>query len=228
MKAPDIIIAIDGYSSTGKSSLARLIAKELGFIYLDSGAVYRAVTLFAIENNLVRKDNTISDLLKDDLVSLDVHFDGNGQTCIGSRLVENRIRTMEVSSLVSPVAAIPYVRNYVDGRLHAMAASGRVVMDGRDIGTTVFPQAQLKIFMTASADVRARRRFDELRSKGQNPDLAEVLKNIRERDFIDSHRDTSPLRRAADSFLLDNSRMTVGEEIAWVKGLIQGKFSILE
>lgn len=228
MKAPDIIIAVDGYSSTGKSSLARLLAGELGFIYLDSGAVYRAVTLFAIENNLVRKDNTVSDLLKDELVHLDVHFDEKGQTCIGDRLVENKIRTMEVSSLVSPVAAVPFVRNYVDGRLHAMAESGRIVMDGRDIGTTVFPHAQLKIFMTARVEVRAARRFDELRAKGQNPAPEEVLKNIRERDFIDSHRDTSPLVRAADSYLLDNSEMTIGEEIAWVKGLIQGKFSILE
>ena len=135
---------------------------------------------------------------------------------------------MEVSSLVSPVSALPYVRNFVDGNLHRMAASGRVVMDGRDIGTTVFPSAELKIFMTADDEVRARRRYDELVAKGEETSFDDVLKNLKERDYIDSHREASPLRRAEDSFELDNTEMTIHEEICWIQGLVQGKFGILE
>lgn len=227
MRVPDIVIAVDGYASTGKSSFAKLLAKEFGFIYLDSGAVYRAVTLFAREESLIRADNSISGLLKDELRGLDIHF-GPGGTYIGERLVERQIRSMEVSSQVSPVSALPYVREYVDSQLHKMAEGGRVVMDGRDIGTTVFPDAGLKIFMTASVDVRVRRRFDELVGKGERPDMEEVRKNLLERDFIDSHREASPLTRAEDSFLLDNSEMTIKEELVWAKGVMQGKFGILE
>ncbi|MCQ2173968.1 MAG: (d)CMP kinase [Bacteroidales bacterium] len=224
---PDIVIAVDGYSSTGKSTFAKLMAREFNLVYLDSGAVYRAVTLFAREENLIRRDNSISGLLKDELRGLEVSF-GPGGTYIGERLVERQIRSMEVSSQVSPVSALPYVREYVDDRLHRMAESGRVVMDGRDIGTTVFPNAGLKIFMTASIDVRVRRRYEELLGKGESPDMEEVRKNLLERDFIDSHRETSPLARAADAFLLDNSNMTMTEEIAWARGLLQGKFGIME
>ena len=160
MKIPDIIIAIDGYSSTGKSTFAKLIAKHFGFTYLDSGALYRAVTLFAMENGWISADKTI-DLaaLEEGLAGLDAHF-GEGGTCIGDRCVEKEIRTLEVSGNVSPIAAIPFVRAYVDARLHAFGEQGRVVMDGRDIGTAVFPDAQLKIFMTARDDVRARRRYE--------------------------------------------------------------------
>lgn len=227
MKIPDIIVAVDGFSSTGKSTFAKLLAREFGFLYLDSGAVYRAVTLFAQEENLIRPDNSISSLLRNDLRSLEIHF-GEGGIYIGDRLVERQIRTMTVSSQVSPVSALPYVREFVDEQLHAMAAAGRVVMDGRDIGTTVFPDAELKIFMTASPEVRARRRFEELKAKGENPDLEVVKKNLQERDYIDSHREASPLARAKDSFLLDNSDMSLEQELLWVKGVIQGKFSILE
>lgn len=227
MTLPDIIIAVDGFSSTGKSTFAKLLAREFGFLYLDSGAMYRAVTLFAQEERLIRPDNNISGLLKEEIRSLDIHF-GDGGIYIGDRLVERQIRSMAVSGQVSPVSALPYVREYVDDRLHVMAASGRVVMDGRDIGTTVFPDAGLKIFMTASAEVRARRRFDELKAKGENPDMEEVKRNLQERDYIDSHREASPLTRAADSFLLDNSDMTLEQELLWVKGVIQGKFSIFE
>lgn len=228
MNVPNIIIAVDGYSSTGKSTFAKAVAKELGFVYLDSGALYRGVTLFAQEQNLIRSDNTVSSLLKKELPGLDLYFNSEGKTCIGDRVVEQQIRTMKVSSQVSPVSAEAYVRAFVDDRLHAMAANGRVVMDGRDIGTTVFPKAELKIFMTASPEVRARRRFEELKAKGENPDMAEVEKNIRERDYIDSHREVSPLQRAADSFLLDNSRMTLDDELTWVRGLIQGRFTIFD
>ena len=228
MTVPDIIIAVDGYSSTGKSSLAKQIARSLGFTYLDSGALYRGVTLFAQREGYISPDNTVSDSLQAALDSLQ-HFFGEGNHCfMGGEDVEEQIRSMSVSSQVSPIAAVPYVREWVDCRLHSLSSSGRVVMDGRDIGTTVFPNAEVKIFMAASDSVRAQRRYDELVSKGQKADLAEVLENLRQRDWIDSHRETSPLRRAEDAFVLDNSEMTMEEELCWVRGLIQGKFGILE
>lgn len=228
MTVPDIIIAVDGYSSTGKSSLAKQIARSLGFTYLDSGALYRGVTLFAQREGHISPDNAVSDSLLPALDSLQLSF-GEGNHCfMGGEDVEEQIRSMSVSSQVSPIAAVPYVREWVDCRLHSLSSSGRVVMDGRDIGTTVFPKAEVKIFMTASDSVRAQRRYDELVSKGQKADLTEVLENLRQRDWIDSHRETSPLRRAEDAFVLDNSEMTMEEELYWVRGLIQGKFGILE
>ena len=228
MTVPDIIIAVDGYSSTGKSSLAKQIARSLGFTYLDSGALYRGVTLFAQREGYISPDNTVSDSLQAALDSLQLFF-GEGNHCyMGGEDVEEQIRSMSVSSQVSPIAAVPYVREWVDCRLHSLSSSGRVVMDGRDIGTTVFPNAEVKIFMAASDSVRAQRRYDELVSKGQKADLAEVLENLRQRDWIDSHRETSPLRRAEDAFVLDNSEMTMEEELCWVRGLLQGKFGILE
>lgn len=232
MQIPDIIIAIDGYSSTGKSSFAKLLANNFSFLYLDSGALYRGVTLFAQENNYISANSDI-DLagLKDTLEDLDLHFEYTAlgsSTFMGERCIESEIRSMKVSKQVSPIAAVPFVRAYVDRRLREFGSKGRVVMDGRDIGTTVFPDAQLKIFMTASEEVRARRRFDELLAKGDNPDFEQVRENLRERDYIDSHRESSPLKRAADSFELDNSNMTMEQEIAWVIGLIQGKFGILD
>ena len=232
MHIPDIIIAIDGYSSTGKSSFAKLLANSFSFLYLDSGALYRGVTLFAQENNYISANSDI-DLagLKDALEGLDLHFEYTAlgsSTFMGERCIESEIRSMKVSKQVSPIATVPFVREYVDRRLREFSSKGRVVMDGRDIGTTVFPDAQLKIFMTASEEVRARRRFDELLAKGDNPDLEQVRENLRERDYIDSHREHSPLKRAADSFELDNSNMTMEQEISWVRGLIQGKFGILD
>lgn len=232
MQIPDIIIAIDGYSSTGKSSFAKLLANSFSFLYLDSGALYRGVTLFAQENNYISANSDI-DLagLKDALEGLDLHFEYTAlgsSTFMGERCIESEIRSMKVSKQVSPIATVPFVREYVDRRLREFGSKGRVVMDGRDIGTTVFPDAQLKIFMTASEEVRARRRFDELLAKGDNPDLEQVRENLRERDYIDSHREHSPLKRAADSFELDNSNMTMEQEISWVQGLIQGKFGILD
>lgn len=227
MTIPDITIAIDGYSSTGKSSFAKLLARRFGFTYLDSGAMYRGVTLFAQEEGLINRRNMVDPSLEQALKDLDLHFDANNRTYMGDRCIEHIIRSLEVAAQVSPIAAIPYVRNYVDDRLHAFAKGGRVVMDGRDIGTTVFPDAELKIFMTASEEVRARRRYDEMVAKGEHPVFEEVVKNLRDRDYIDSHRETSPLVRAADAFELDNSEMSLDQEIAWVQGLIQGKFSIL-
>ena len=232
MQIPDIIIAIDGYSSTGKSSFAKLLANSFSFLYLDSGALYRGVTLFAQENNYISANSDI-DLagLKDALEGLDLHFEYTAlgsSTFMGERCIESEIRSMKVSKQVSPIDTVPFVREYVDRRLREFGSKGRVVMDGRDIGTTVFPDAQLKIFMTASEEVRARRRFNELLAKGDNPDLEQVRENLRERDYIDSHREHSPLKRAADSFELDNSNMTMEQEISWVRGLIQGKFGILD
>lgn len=226
MKVPDIIIAVDGYSSTGKSSFAKQVATRFGFLYLDSGALYRGVTLFAQEERLISRLNTVSPELETALQKLDLHFEGQ-KTYMGCRCIDKEIRSMEVSSQVSPVAAVPYVREFVDRKLHEMAAAGRVVMDGRDIGTTVFPNAELKVFMTASLEVRSRRRYDEMVSKGETPVLEEVVENLKQRDYIDSHRETSPLRQAPDAFVLDNSEMTMNEELAWMQGLIQGKFGIL-
>ena len=227
MRIPDITIAIDGYSSTGKSTLAKLIATHFDFLYLDSGAMYRGLTLFAQEQGLISPDNVIDPALEAALEGLDLHFAPGTVLYMGDRSIEKEIRTMEVSSQVSPIAAVPYVRSWVDARLHAFSEAGRVVMDGRDIGTTVFPDAEIKIFMTARPEVRAQRRFDELVSKGESPVFEEVMKNLLERDYIDSHRETSPLRRAEDAFELNNSEMGLTEEIAWAEGLIRGKFGLL-
>ncbi len=225
---PDIIIAVDGCSSTGKSSFAKEVARTFGFLYLDSGALYRGVTLFAQEKGLISEDNVISDELEQVLEGLDLHFGESGFLYISQRCIESEIRGMKVSSQVSPISALSYVRAYVDERLHMLSSGGRVVMDGRDIGTTVFPHAELKIFMTARDEVRAKRRFDEMLAKGGNPVYEEVLANLKERDYIDSHRSVSPLRQADDAFVLDNSDMTMKEELSWIMGVIQGKFGILQ
>lgn len=230
MTIPDIIIAIDGYSSTGKSSFAKLIAKEFSFLYLDSGAFYRAVTLFAMRQGVIAEDGGVdSETLIPLLSSLDIHFDHSpegSRTYIGSECVEHEIRTIEVSSHVSPVAAIPEVRKFVDSKLVEAGHKKRVVMDGRDIGTSVFPEAELKIFMVADDKVRAERRFNEMKAKGENPDFNEVLENLKSRDYIDSHRETSPLRQAPDAVVLDNTHMTMEDQMAWLKDLIRKKFSL--
>ena len=232
MTIPDIIIAVDGYSSTGKSTFAKMIAKEYAFLYLDSGALYRGVTLAAMEAGLIDPQGAIDlEPLRALLDTLDLHFrrdDGATHLYWGDRCIETEIRTLEVSSYVSPVSAIPFVRTYVDERLHAFSEGGRVIMDGRDIGTTVFPNAEVKIFMTADDQVRAQRRYDEMVLKGQTPSFEDVLANLRERDYIDSHRETSPLSQAPDAFVLDNTHMTLHEELVWMLGLLQGRFGILE
>ena len=232
MNVPDIIIAVDGYSATGKSTFAKLVAKEFSFLYLDSGAMYRGVTLYAMEKGFIGAEGTIDeDALLAAMPGLELHFEHSEegtQLFTGPRNIEKEIRTMEVSGHVSPISAIPYVRAWVDERLHSFSEGGKVIMDGRDIGTTVFPNAELKIFMTAKPEVRAQRRYDELVAKGQEADLAEVARNLEERDYIDSHRETSPLRRAEDAYVMDNSDMTLHEETVWLRGLLQGKFGILE
>ena len=224
MNIPDIIIAIDGFSSTGKSSFAKIIANEFSFLYLDSGALYRGVTLFAIENGFIN-DNCEIDVpgLEKALENFDLHF-GEGGTYIGDRCIEAEIRSMAVADKVSPIATVPQVRNFVDRKLREFGAKKRVVMDGRDIGTTVFPDAELKLFMTADPLVRARRRAEEMAAKGDNADLEAVLKNLQERDYIDSHRETSPLTQAEDAIVLDNSYMTMDDQLQWLKNLISERF----
>ena len=228
MHIPDIIIAIDGYSSTGKSSFAKLIAKEFSFLYLDSGALYRAITLYAMEHDMVLADGSIdTQSLVAALPDIDVHFEyapEGSRTFLGDRCVEKEIRTIGVSSHVSPVAVIPEVRDFVDSILVGYGKNKRIVMDGRDIGTAVFPHADLKIFMTANDNVRAERRLKEMRASGQNPDFNEVLENLKSRDYIDSHREKSPLRQADDAVVLDNSDMTLEDQMVWVKNLVKEKF----
>ena len=224
MHIPDIIIAIDGFSSTGKSSFAKIIANEFSFLYLDSGALYRGVTLFAIEQGFIAEDNTIDvPGLSAALESLDLHF-GEGGTYIGDRCVEKEIRSLAVAGKVSPIATVAQVRNYVDRKLREFGLKKRIVMDGRDIGTTVFPDAELKIFMTADPMIRAHRRAAEMEAKGVKTDLQEVLANLQERDRIDSTREVSPLTQAPDAIVLDNSHMTIEDQMEWIKGVISERF----
>ena len=226
MQIPDIIIAIDGYSSTGKSSFAKIIAEEFSFLYLDSGALYRGVTLFAIENGYISDDNTINvPELSKALEDLDLHFGAEG-TYIGDRCIEKEIRSMAVADKVSPIATVAEVRDFVDRKLREFGKKKRIVMDGRDIGTTVFPDAEVKIFMTADPMVRARRRADEMKAKGMEADLQEVLRNLQERDYIDSHREVSPLTQAEDAIVLDNSNMTMKDQLEWLKKLISNRFGL--
>ncbi len=224
MQVPDIIIAIDGYSSTGKSSFAKIVANEFSFLYLDSGALYRGVTLFAIENGFITEDCSIDvPGLDKAMENLDLHF-GEGGTYIGDRCIEKEIRSLAVADKVSPIATVAEVRNFVDKKLREFGKKKRVVMDGRDIGTTVFPDAELKIFMTADPMIRAERRAAEMRAKGDNVDIQEVLKNLQERDYIDSHREVSPLTQAPDAIVLDNSHMTMADQLVWLKKIISELF----
>ena len=228
MHIPDIKIAVDGYSSTGKSSFARLIAKEFSFLYLDSGALYRAVTLFAIRNGMTGEGGSVdagalSALLPEIRISFRNAPDGS-HTFLGDECVDEAIRTIEVSSYVSPVAVIPEVREFVDRILRDYGKAGRVVMDGRDIGTTVFPDAELKIFMVADANVRAARRLKEMQASGSEADFDTVLENLKTRDYIDSHRETSPLRQAEDAIVLDNTDMTLEDQMVWLRDIVRSRF----
>ncbi len=224
MHIPDIIIAIDGYSSTGKSSFAKIIANEFSFLYLDSGALYRGVTLFAIEEGYIADDNTIDvPNLEKALEGLDIHFGEHG-TYIGDRCIESEIRSLAVAGKVSPIATVPQVRDYVDRKLREFGKKKRVVMDGRDLGTTVFPEAELKIFMTADPMIRAERRAAEMKAAGADVNLEDVLKNLQERDYIDSHREASPLTQAEDAIVLDNSHMDMDGQMEWLKEIIRQRF----
>ncbi|WP_104735931.1 (d)CMP kinase [Hanstruepera ponticola] len=212
-----ITIAIDGFSSTGKSTVAKELARFLGYIYVDSGAMYRAVTLFAMEEGYINEDNFDVKGLILNLNTIEISFALNQDTQIAdvylnSINVEKKIRTLEVSNFVSQVAAVSEVRSMLVKQQQKMGEEKGVVMDGRDIGTVVFPNAELKIFMTASAEKRAQRRYNELIDRGDNVDYQAVLKNIQERDYIDSHRADSPLIKANDAIEIDNSDMTLDEQ----------------
>ncbi|MBO4483294.1 MAG: (d)CMP kinase [Prevotella sp.] len=217
-----ITIAIDGHSSCGKSTMAKELARKLGYIYVDTGAMYRTVTLYAMRNNLFDSEGEVlTDELQKQMNNIKVSFCINKETgrpdaCLNDECVENIIRSIEVSNHVSKIAAIPFVREAMVDQQRRMGAEKGIVMDGRDIGTTVFPDAELKIFVTASAKVRAQRRYDELQQKGMPADFDEILKNVEERDYIDSHREVSPLRQAEDAILLDNSDMTIPQQNEWL------------
>ena len=215
-----IIIAMDGHSSCGKSTMAKALAKAIGYTYIDTGAMYRAVTLYAMRRGFIHPDGSIDEesLLKEmPLIKISFgHENGSQYTILNGENVERQIRGMEVSSHVSPISAIGFVREALVELQREMGKSGAIIMDGRDIGTTVFPGAELKIFVTASDEIRARRRYDELVSKGEHPVYEDVLKNVRERDYIDSHRAVSPLRKADDALVLDNSNMTFREQDEWL------------
>lgn len=216
-----ITIAIDGHSSCGKSTMAKDLAREVGYVYVDTGAMYRCVTLYALRNGLFTADGIDEEALRSRLSDINISFKfnpeaGRPDTYLNGELVECDIRTMEVSSHVSPIATLGFVREAMVAQQQEMGRGGGVVMDGRDIGTVVFPHAELKIFVTASAEVRAQRRYDELKQKGMEADYQAILKNVQERDYIDSHRAVSPLRQADDAILLDNSHMTIAEQKQWL------------
>lgn len=220
-----ITIAIDGFSSTGKSTLAKQLAKELGYVYVDTGAMYRAVTLFAMQNNWVSPNHLDRDGLIAQLAQIQLYFVFNpelgfGEMYLNGNNVEKEIRTLEVSSLVSKVAEISEVRAKLVEQQQAMGKEKGIVMDGRDIGTVVFPDAELKLYMNASAATRAQRRFDELQAKGDSVTYEEVLKNVTERDYIDTHRADSPLVKAEDAIEIDNSHLTREEQLQVVLDLV--------
>ena len=217
-----ITIAIDGHSSCGKSTMAKELARRVGYIYVDTGAMYRSVTLYALRHNLFNEDGTIKtaeleQLMPQIVITFRLNAEtGRPDTYLNGECVEQEIRSLQVSNHVSPIAALPFVRTALVAQQQQMGQGGGVVMDGRDIGTVVFPHAELKIFVTASAQVRAQRRYDELQQKGMPADYADILKNVEERDYIDSHREVSPLRQADDALLLDNSNMTIPEQNEWL------------
>lgn len=217
-----IVIAIDGFSSCGKSTMAKDLAREVGYIYVDTGAMYRAVTLFAMRNDVFDAEGNIDETrLKALLPDVKLTFQLNNETklpevCLNGENVERYIRTLEVSQHVSPIAALPFVREKLVEQQQAMGNEKGIVMDGRDIGTVVFPNAELKIFVTASAEIRAQRRFKELEAKGMPADFDEILQNVEQRDYIDTHRETSPLRQSDDALVLDNSHLTIAEQKVWL------------
>ena len=217
-----ITIAIDGHSSCGKSTMAKDLAREVGYIYVDTGAMYRSVTLYALRKGLFEADGTVKTAeLEREMENIHISFQvntetGRPDTYLNGECVEQLIRSLEVSSHVSPIAAIGFVRRALVAQQQQMGKDKGVVMDGRDIGTVVFPDAELKIFVTASAQVRAQRRYDELQAKGMPADFDDILKNVEERDYIDSHREESPLRKADDAILLDNSEMSIAEQKQWL------------
>ncbi len=225
-----ITIAIDGFSSTGKSTVAKQLAKHLGYIYVDTGAMYRAVTLFAMQQGFIDKDHFNVDKLIAALDNITISFKFNetagfAEVYLNGVNIEKEIRTLEVSQFVSQVAAVSEVRTQLVKQQQQMGKDKGVVMDGRDIGTVVFPDAELKLFMIASADKRAQRRFDELINRGDKVSFEEVLKNVEDRDYVDSHREDSPLRKADDAIEIDNSDLDLESQFKKVLELVNTKFS---
>jgi len=225
----DLVIAIDGFSSTGKSTLAKLLAKELGYIHIDSGAMYRAITLYAIENGMIHDDFVVEFELLPQLEFIDVHFEwnpenGKNEIYLNGENVEERIREMDVSSKVSLVAKIPEVRDFAVELQRKLGKNKRIVMDGRDIGTTVFPDADLKIFLNTSARERAKRRYEELLKTEHPATYEEVFKNISERDLMDSTREISPLKKADDAIVVENGNLTAEETMQKVLEIIRNHF----
>lgn len=216
-----ITIAIDGHSSCGKSTMAKDLARRIGYVYIDTGAMYRAVTLFAMRHNLIANGHVDAAKLQEEMGNIRISLRLNPETqrpdtYLNGECVEREIRTMGVSRHVSLIAALPFVRSAMVEMQREMGKEKGVVMDGRDIGTVVFPHAELKIFVTASAEVRAQRRYDELTAKGEKCNYEEILENVKERDHIDSTRETSPLRQAEDAIVLDNTHMTIPEQENWL------------
>lgn len=229
-KIKDIVIAFDGHSSCGKSTVAKEVSKKLGYTYVDSGAMYRMITLFAMQEKLINGANIDTEKLKERLKDITVAFkqnnSGGQDSYLNGKNVESLIRSIEVSDKVSYISELDFVRTKLVELQQDMGKQKRIVMDGRDIGTIVFPNAELKIFMTASAKVRAQRRYDELISKGHKVSFEEVLENIEKRDFIDQNREISPLKKAHDAIVLDNSDLSREEQLEWVIKLIEKKFAI--
>lgn len=216
-----ITIAIDGFSSCGKSTMAKDLAREVGYIYIDSGAMYRAVTLYSIENGIFDGDVIDTERLKKEIKDIHISFrlneeTGRPDTYLNGVNVENKIRSMEVSSKVSPISTLDFVREAMVAQQQAMGNEKGIVMDGRDIGTTVFPDAELKIFVTATPEIRAQRRYDELKAKGEEASFDEILENVKQRDYIDQNREVSPLRKAEDALLLDNTDLSIEEQKKWL------------
>ena len=226
-----ITIAIDGHSSCGKSTMAKDLAKEIGYIYIDTGAMYRSVTLFALQNGMITDAGINEEALRQRMQDVMITFrlneeTGRPDTYLNGVCGEKEVRTMEVSKYVSPIATLGFVREAMVDMQRLMGEAKGVIMDGRDIGTVVFPDAELKVFVTASADVRAQRRYDELTAKGEACSFDEIRANIIERDRIDSTRAISPLRKADDAIVLDNSHMTVEEQMVWLDGILRERFNI--
>ena len=216
-----ITIAIDGFSSCGKSTMAKDLAREIGYIYIDSGAMYRAVTLYSIENDIFQGNDIDTERLRKEIDNIHISFQlnpetGRPDTYLNGMKVEKEIRGMEVANRVSPIAALGFVRRAMVAKQQEMGKAKGIVMDGRDIGTVVFPEAELKIYVTASPEVRAQRRLDELKAKGEVASFEEVLENVKTRDHIDMTRAESPLRKADDALELDNSHLTIAEQKAWL------------
>lgn len=228
MKQQSVIIAIDGHSSCGKSTVAKDLAKQLQLIYIDSGAMYRSVTLFALQNGMLDNGNIDVKELKNRLTDVHISFQFDVEkrkniTFLNDSNVEDLIRGIEVSQNVSAISTLAFVREHLVEQQREMGDKGGIVMDGRDIGTVVFPHAHLKIFMTASATIRAQRRYDELTAKGENVSFDEILDNVKQRDHIDSTRDVSPLKQADDALVLDNSNLTKDEQLEWIVEKLRSK-----